>query len=64
MILLTHNTFFSYFSLTFNVAVDDFECLVEVVQGLKELVGVVEGRLGREWTVFKHVSLQTTYGSK
>ena len=44
-------------SLTFDVAVDDLQLLVKVVQSLKQLVGITESLVQREWTVLKHILL-------
>ena len=44
-------------SLTFDVAVDDPELLVQVVQSFKQLEGVVESGVRRKRTVLKHILL-------
>ena len=38
----------------------DFESLMEVVESLKELIGVVESCFRTEGTVLKHISLKTS----
>ena len=39
----------------------DFESLMEVVESLKELIGVVESCFRTEGAVLKHIPLQTSY---
>ena len=39
----------------------DFESLMEVVESLKELIGVVESCLRTEGAILKHIPLQTSY---
>lgn len=44
--------------LTFNVTVYDLQSVVEVVQSLKELEGVVKSCLGTERATLEHIALQ------
>ena len=50
-----------YNILTFNVTMYDFESLMEVVESLKQLVGVVESCFRTEGAILKHIPLQTSY---
>ena len=44
-------------TLTFNVTVYDLQSVVEVVQSLKELEGVVESCLRTERATLEHIAL-------